>query len=78
MWKSHHCPSCHRQLYSRSRARCGWCGEILPEECRMDEDAVAAMKEEIRAIENRRALSKVEDEKRRAFEGDGGVAFPGI
>lgn len=44
----------------------------------MDEDAVAAMKEEIRAIENRRALSKVEDEKRRAFEGDGGVAFPGI
>jgi hypothetical protein len=61
MWKGNHCPACHRLLYSRSRTRCGWCLAALPQECRMDDEAVEFMKEEIRAIEKRRAATKARE-----------------
>ncbi len=72
------CPHCHRLLYSRRRKTCGYCGGELPDEVRLSEDEITAMKIEQQAIETRRALAKEKDEeeKRRRSSDSGGFLPP--
>jgi ferredoxin len=59
------CPFCKRLLYSRQHKKCGHCGEELPEKFRLTEEEIEAIKDENRAIEERRAIAKEKEEAER-------------
>ncbi len=77
------CPHCHRLLYSRSHRKCGFCGGELPPEVLFTEAEIAAIKQEQRNIEMRRAISKAQEEERleeerRNNSSDGGFGDGGF
>ena len=49
---SKYCPACHRILYSRRLAFCGFCQEPIPEELRFSPEKIAEMDREIAALED--------------------------
>lgn len=59
------CPFCKRLLYSRQHKECGYCGEELPEEFRLTEDEIEAMRAEKQAIEQRRMIAKEKEDAER-------------
>ena len=57
------CPYCNRLLYSRQHKNCGFCGKELPERYLLSEDEIEEMREEIKAINARRAIAKEKEEQ---------------
>ncbi len=45
------CPACHREIYSRKRKTCEFCGAELPEEMRLSTEEIAVMEKEIDEIQ---------------------------
>jgi hypothetical protein len=62
----HRCPTCQREIYSRRRTTCEFCGAELPEEIRLSPEEIQAVKEEIREIHDRHERAKEEEEEERA------------
>lgn len=62
------CPECDRLIYSRIHPKCGYCGAVLPPECRLSDDEIGAIKEEIAEIRKQRAIAKEIEEERKAEE----------
>ncbi len=59
------CPNCDRLLYSRLQPKCGFCGEELPPECRLPDHEIDELKEEMRMIDERRAIAKEKEARER-------------
>jgi ribosomal protein L37E len=59
------CPKCQRVIYSRQQARCGYCGEPLPESMRLAPHEIDEIKSEIKEIDQRRAKAKEAEERER-------------
>ena len=80
------CPNCNRLLYSRIQPKCGYCGAVLPSECRLPEEEVEKLKEEQAAIAARRVAAKEKEENeekerkawRRRFHNDAGFLHGGL
>lgn len=47
------------------KRKCGYCGGVLPEECLLPAEEVAAYQAEIEVIQQRRAAEKEKEEKER-------------
>lgn len=60
------CPHCDRLLYSRQREACGYCGGVLPPECRLPEDEVRKIAKEKIDMAARRKRDKAKEEAERA------------
>lgn len=70
------CPACQRPVYSRQHQTCGYCGAELPPSMWLKEHEVDEMKEEMKAIDKRRAAdrekeAKLVEERRRRDHGHG-------
>ena len=59
------CPHCHRLLYSRQHKKCGYCGEVLPEEILITSEEMASLKAEQQAIYHRHEVARDEEQEER-------------
>lgn len=72
------CPACHREVYSRRRKECGYCGAELPAEARFSGEEAGLIETEIREMEvRRRRESEAEEKKRRHAAGFGDRSLGG-
>ena len=73
----HHCPNCHRMLYNRRLAKCGFCGAAIPEAMRFTPDECAVIDKKLADLEAerlRRERAAAEEEEQMRSEGDvGGI-----
>ena len=56
------CPACGREVYSRRRPACEFCGELLPVELQLTAEERKAIDREICEIKERREEDKKEEE----------------
>ena len=61
----YHCPACEREIYTRRRKTCEFCGAALPEEVRLSPEEIAAVDQEIAEIHARRELAREKEEEER-------------
>lgn len=59
------CPACQRPVYSRQHQTCGYCGVELPPEIWLKSREINAIKEEMKAIDKRRAVDREKEAKLR-------------
>jgi len=65
------CPACQREIYSRKRQTCEFCGAELPEEMRLSEEEVEVMEKEIEEIHERHEQDREEEEEWRRKDSGG-------
>jgi transcription elongation factor Elf1 len=62
------CPACQREIYSRKRRTCEFCGAELPEEMRLSTEEIEVMEKEIEEIQagHEQERERQEEEKEKA------------
>jgi hypothetical protein len=68
------CPTCHREIYSRRRRKCEFCGAGLPQAVRLSSEETKAVNQELQELRDRHQLERArkENEKVRAAQMAGG------
>lgn len=74
------CPICQREVYSRRRKTCGYCGADLPPEVLFSEEESDKIAQAIEEMEARRKREQEAEErkKRNSDPGGRGIYGPGV
>jgi hypothetical protein len=70
-----HCPACRREVYTRRRKTCEFCGAELPEAVRLSPEEIDWVDDEIEVMRQRRERDreKAEEERRKNDSGSAGL-----